>query len=48
MNAREPNPEERLAEAYADALSRGPKWRQRLEATLARMPEASATLARVS
>ena len=27
-----------LAEAYADALSRGPRWRERIGASLARMP----------
>ncbi|PKR89732.1 hypothetical protein CXZ10_07480 [Pleomorphomonas diazotrophica] len=27
-----------LREAYEDALSRGPRWRERLEASLARMP----------
>ena len=34
-----------LAEAYADALSRGPRWRHRLSATLDRMPQTQATLA---
>ncbi|GGH63654.1 hypothetical protein GVY41_19490 [Frigidibacter albus] len=33
-----------LAEAFEDALSRGPRWRERLEATLARMPESAAVL----
>jgi hypothetical protein len=28
-----------LAEAYEDALSRGPRWRERIEASLKRMPE---------
>ncbi len=28
-----------LAEAYADARGQGPKWCERLDATLARMPE---------
>jgi hypothetical protein len=28
-----------LAEAYRDALSRGPKWEQRLEATVRRLPD---------
>ncbi|GGH63462.1 hypothetical protein GCM10011341_38600 [Frigidibacter albus] len=30
-----------LAEAFEDALSRGPRLRERLEATLARMPESA-------
>jgi len=34
-----------LAEAYEDALSRGPRWRQRIEASLARMPETRERLA---
>ncbi len=34
-----------LREAYEDALSRGPKWRDRLAASLARMPEAAQALA---
>lgn len=33
-----------LREAYADALSRGPRWRERLEASLKRMPETEAIL----
>lgn len=33
-----------LAEAYSDALSRGPRWRQRIAATLARMPETADAL----
>jgi len=33
-----------LREAWEDALSRGPRWRTRLEATLARMPETAAVL----
>ena len=28
-----------LAEAYEDALSLGPRWRERIEASLKRMPE---------
>jgi hypothetical protein len=28
-----------LAEAYEDAASRGPRWRERIAATLARMPQ---------
>jgi hypothetical protein len=39
----EDRPEE-LAEAYRDALSRGPRWRQRIEASLKRMPETAARL----
>ena len=34
-----------LAEAYRDAMSRGPRWRERIAATLAREPEAKARLA---
>lgn len=33
-----------LRAAYADALSRGPRWRQRIEASLKRMPETEAIL----
>lgn len=33
-----------LRGAYEDALSRGPRWRQRLEASLARMPMIAETL----
>lgn len=33
-----------LAEAHADALSRGPRWRDRIEASLARMPETAELL----
>jgi hypothetical protein len=33
-----------LAEAYGDAAARGPRWSQRLAATLARMPRAQAHL----
>lgn len=33
-----------LREAYADALSRGPRWRDRIASSLARMPEAKAQL----
>lgn len=33
-----------LRDAYADAQARGPRWRQRLEASLARMPETAAIL----
>ncbi|WBU56625.1 nucleotidyltransferase family protein [Paracoccus sediminicola] len=40
----EDRPDE-LAEAYEDALSRGPRWRARIEATLDRMPEAADRLA---
>ncbi|TJZ91930.1 hypothetical protein FA743_08905 [Paracoccus gahaiensis] len=36
---------EDLAEAYEDALDRGPRWRMRLEASLARMPDTAARLA---
>jgi len=38
---------EELREAYEDALSRGPRWRQRIEASLARMPEAAKILREV-
>ena len=34
-----------LAEAYADALTRGPRWRARLAASLERLPETSERLA---
>lgn len=34
-----------LAEAYEEALARGPRWRERLAATLARMPASAALLA---
>lgn len=34
----EDRPDE-LAEAYEDALSRGPRWRERIKASLKRMPE---------
>jgi hypothetical protein len=34
-----------LREAYADALSRGPRWRERLERSLARSPDAAERLA---
>ncbi|WP_425052849.1 nucleotidyltransferase family protein [Psychromarinibacter sp. S121] len=37
-----------LAEAYEDALSRGPKWKQRIEASLARMPETKDRLKQVT
>jgi hypothetical protein len=40
----EDRPQE-LREAYEDALSRGPKWRDRLAASLARMPETAQALA---
>jgi hypothetical protein len=33
-----------LREAYSDALSRGPRWRERIEATLKRLPETEAVL----
>jgi hypothetical protein len=33
-----------LAEAYEDAASRGPRWRERMAASLARMPQAKAQL----
>lgn len=33
-----------LREAYQDALSRGPRWRARIEASLKRLPETEATL----
>jgi hypothetical protein len=37
-----------LAEAWEDARGRGPRWRERLDRTLARLPETAATLARVA
>jgi hypothetical protein len=40
----EDRPEE-LAEAYQDALSRGPRWRERIASSLKRMPETGALLA---
>ncbi len=39
----EDRPDE-LAEAYQSARAQGPKWRERLDATLARMPEVRAIL----
>ena len=36
---------EDLAEAYEDALERGPRWRMRLDASLAWMPDTAARLA---
>lgn len=36
-----------LLEAYADAIGRGPKWRERIDASLARMPESSGFLAAI-
>jgi hypothetical protein len=39
----EDRPEE-LAEAYEDAMSRGPRWRERISATLKRMPETAERL----
>lgn len=36
-----------LAEACEDAQSRGPRWRERVSASLARMPETAARLARL-
>jgi hypothetical protein len=43
----EERPDE-LAEAWEDARGRGPRWRERLDRTLARLPETAATLARVA
>ena len=40
----EDRPDE-LAEAYEDALSRGPRWRDRIGASLARMPRTAERLA---
>lgn len=34
-----------LAEAYEDARARGPEWRRRIDATLARLPDTAAQLA---
>ncbi|MFZ2098932.1 MAG: GSU2403 family nucleotidyltransferase fold protein [Oricola sp.] len=39
----EDRPDE-LAEAYDDALSRGPRWRDRINASLKRMPETTERL----
>ncbi len=36
-----------LAEAYADAQSRGPRWRERIGASLSRMPDSAALLSRL-
>ena len=36
-----------LREAYEDALASGPRWRERLESTLKRMPETAQRLARL-
>lgn len=36
-----------LCEAYVDAMERGPRWRERIEGSLARMPEASSQLAAI-
>jgi hypothetical protein len=33
-----------LAEAYEDAMDRGPKWRERIEASLKRLPETRARI----
>ncbi|MCZ0961086.1 nucleotidyltransferase family protein [Paracoccus benzoatiresistens] len=33
-----------LREAFADALSRGPRWRERIEASLARLPDSDGIL----
>lgn len=43
----EDRPED-LAEAHADALSRGPRWRDRIAASLSRMPESATLLAALS
>ena len=43
----EERPDE-LAEAWEDARGRGPRWRERLDRTLARLPETAATLARIA
>lgn len=37
-----------LREAYSDALSRGPRWRERIEATLKLLPETTALLRELS
>ncbi len=42
----ETRPDE-LSEAYEDAIARGPKWRSRLEASLARMPASAECLRRL-
>ena len=39
----ETRPDE-LRDAYEEALGRGPRWRERIEATLGRMPETARTL----
>ncbi|MCQ0988122.1 nucleotidyltransferase family protein [Jiella marina] len=43
----EDRPDE-LAEAYEDARSRGPRWRERIDASLKRMPETAERLAAVT
>jgi len=43
----EERPDE-LAEAWEDARGRGPRWRERLDRTLARLPETAATLTRIA
>lgn len=42
----EDRPDE-LAEAYEDALARGPRWRERIRSSLERMPEARSRLNRL-
>ena len=37
-----------LAEAYADALSRGPRWRHRINSSLAKMPATKDVLAKLT
>ena len=41
----EDRPDE-LAEAYQDALARGPKWQARIDASLKRLPDVEALLTR--
>ena len=38
---------EDLAEAYEDAQSRGPRWRERIGASLSRMPDSADLLSRL-
>ena len=37
-----------LAEAFEDAMSRGPKWQKRIGASLARLPKAAVRIAEIS
>jgi hypothetical protein len=37
-----------LAEAYRDALSHGPRWRERIAASLKRLPETAEHLSKIT